>query len=248
LTKNCFVIGPIGEKDSEIRKRSDQILEYVIEPIVRELGYTLTRADQIPEPGIITRQIIERLLNDNLVIADLTSNNPNVTYELALRHAFNKPVIQLKDTSDEFSYLPFDIQGLRTIEVDYRFIKSMDDCKGEIKRQILEIEKNSDKIDSPVSFALDSISVSKSENPKDRMLAEMASQLQDLASKYDSLLSKHEPQPFSLIRFNTLSTLDKYRKYSPETIWKILDALQGESRENKTDEQSKGKKRRKGKK
>jgi hypothetical protein len=85
--KTCFVIAPIGEPASEIRKRSDQVFTYVITPAVQECGYTALRADQISEPGLIDSQVIERIVNDPLVIADLTGHNPNVFYELALKYA-----------------------------------------------------------------------------------------------------------------------------------------------------------------
>ena len=45
--KTCFVIAPIGEEDSDTRKRSDKLLKYVIAPVVSEKGYDAIRADQI---------------------------------------------------------------------------------------------------------------------------------------------------------------------------------------------------------
>src|SRR5262245_29205679 len=86
-TKTCFVIAPIGEQDSVVRKRSDQIFKYLIGPAAQECGYTALRADQIAEPGIITTQVIQHIVDDPLVVADLTGRNPNVFYELAIRHA-----------------------------------------------------------------------------------------------------------------------------------------------------------------
>jgi len=56
--KTCFVIAPIGEPDSETRKRSDQVLKHIISPAIKERGYAATRADEISEPGIITTQVI----------------------------------------------------------------------------------------------------------------------------------------------------------------------------------------------
>ena len=93
--KICFVIAPIGEPGSEIRKRSDQILEHIIRPTVESCGYKAVRADEIAEPGLITNQIIRHVVNDPLVIADLTGQNPNVFYELAIRHYIGKPLIQI---------------------------------------------------------------------------------------------------------------------------------------------------------
>ncbi|SRR6266404_2023442 len=77
---------------------------------------SLTRAaDQITTPGPITAQIIRQLLDAPLVIADLSGTNPNVMYELAIRHSSGKPVIQI---STNISEIPFDVAGLRTIGVD----------------------------------------------------------------------------------------------------------------------------------
>lgn len=114
--KNCFVIAPIGELDSDTRKRSDQILKHIIKPAVSSCGYKAIRADEIDKPGIITSQVIQRVVNDPLVIADLTERNPNVFYELAIRHAIRKPLVQLIQKGER---IPFDVAGTRTIQVDH---------------------------------------------------------------------------------------------------------------------------------
>jgi hypothetical protein len=93
--KTCFVIAPIGDRDDSVRTRSDQVFKYIIAPAATECGYEALRADQIPKPGIITSQVIQHLIDDPLVIADLTGPNANVFYELAVRHAFRKPVVQI---------------------------------------------------------------------------------------------------------------------------------------------------------
>ena len=82
---------------------------------------------------MITSQVIDHLLNDDLVIADLTYKNPNVSYELAIRHSVEKPVIQIKEYSET---IPFDITNMITINVDYRFFDKVNICKEDIKRQI----------------------------------------------------------------------------------------------------------------
>ena len=71
------------------------------------------------QPGIISNQVITRLLEDNLVIADLTDRNPNVYYELAVRHAFGKPVIQIIDSNET---IPFDVSMMRARIVCNRFV------------------------------------------------------------------------------------------------------------------------------
>ena len=59
------------------------------------MGYEVTRADKIAESGIINSQIIQRIVEDELLIADLTDMNANVFYELAIRHSIRKPFVQI---------------------------------------------------------------------------------------------------------------------------------------------------------
>ena len=99
--KRCFVIAPIGEASTPTRERSDKILKHIIKPVVQAAGYIVKRADEIDHPGMITSQIIAHIINDDLVIADLTDQNPNVFYELAIRHAIHKPFIHLSQNNQK---------------------------------------------------------------------------------------------------------------------------------------------------
>jgi predicted nucleotide-binding protein len=107
--KKCFLITPIGPERSEIRKRSDQLLQYIIQPVTMEQGYQLLRVDQ-SNTWPITPDILRNLIDADLVIADITDLNPNVMYELGIRHAFDKPVITLAERGRP---LPFDIADMR---------------------------------------------------------------------------------------------------------------------------------------
>ena len=86
MTKDCFIICPIGSEESESRKRSDKLFKHLFQPVLEELGYNAIRADQIDKVGNITSQIIDFLVEAPLVIADLSEHNPNVFYELGIRH------------------------------------------------------------------------------------------------------------------------------------------------------------------
>ena len=156
--KICFVIAPIGEPGSDIRKRSDQILEHIIRPVVESCGYKAVRADEIPKPGLITNQIIRHIVEAPLVIADLTGQNPNVFYELAIRHAVRKPLIQIINKVED---IPFDVGSMRTIVVNHQDLDSVKEAKAEIKRQIQSLEKSSSSLENPISVALDGGSIDK---------------------------------------------------------------------------------------
>lgn len=114
----CFFIAPIGDDDSEYRRHSDAILSSYVEKALAtvEPKLRVVRADKITQPGLITKQVLEYLLKSRLVVADLSYHNPNVFYELAVRHATGKPVIHIKRTSDP---IPFDNKDFRTIDIAF---------------------------------------------------------------------------------------------------------------------------------
>ena len=177
--KTCFVIAPIGEPDSSTRRRSDQLLRHIIRPAVEAKGYTAIRADDISEPGIITSQVIQHVVDDPLVIADLTERNPNVFYELAVRHAIRKPFIQMINKGET---IPFDVAATRTIIVDHHDLDSVELVKTEIKDQITSLETDSSSLETPISVSLDLQHLRRSENPGERSLADVLSELSGIRS------------------------------------------------------------------
>lgn len=173
----CFVIAPIGEEESETRERADKVLNYVIIPAVGECGYTAIRADRISEPGIITSQTIQHIVEDPLVVADLTDHNPNVFYELAVRHAVRKPVVHLIEVSQT---IPFDVVAMRTISLDHRDLESADRCRQDIVQQIKAIEAGATEVYNPISQAVDLESLRGSGNPLEKSTADIVSTLQEV--------------------------------------------------------------------
>ena len=188
--KSCFVIGPIGDEGSEERIRSDQILKHIIRPAAEECGYKAVRADEISEPGIITTQIIDHLMNDDLVIADLTGHNPNVFYELAVRHAVRKPVVQMIAAGER---IPFDVAAARTIQVDHHNLDSVEAAKEEMVKQIKAAESNPANVDTPLSTAIQIKDLKASENPLEKSYAEIIEMLQDIRGTLG--VSPHEKAP-----------------------------------------------------
>ena len=91
-----------------------------IRPVLEECGFAVERADDIENHQNILRNIIEGIDRSDLVIAELTGNNPNVLYELGLAHALKKPVIHLTQALEE---VPFDLRSYRILVYGRDFSK-----------------------------------------------------------------------------------------------------------------------------
>jgi hypothetical protein len=132
------------------------------------------------EPGLITSQVIQRIVDDPLVVADLTESNPNVFYEMALRHAVKKPLVQLIAKGER---IPFDVANMRTIIVDHRDLDSVEATKQEMIAQVKAMELPGAIINTPISVSLDLQMLRHSDKPQDRSLADIVSALTDLRSE-----------------------------------------------------------------
>jgi hypothetical protein len=190
--KTCFVIAPIGEPGSSTRKRSDQVMTYIIKPIMEPLGYEVTRADDISEPGIITIQVIQRVVDAPLVVADLTGHNPNVFYELAIRHAIKKPWVQLIGVRDA---IPFDLAGMRTIKVNINDLDSVEEAKIELGKQVQAIETGELKPESPITQALDLRALERSDDPLAEALARIQKSIAELSGQMRTLCLRQQAEP-----------------------------------------------------
>lgn len=146
--KKCFVITPIGEEGSSIRRHIDGIINASIRPALKD-KYDVKAAHEFTTPGSINNQVIVEIYNSDLVVANLTELNPNVMYELAIRHALKKPVIMIMEKGTKG--LPFDVNNERTIFY-------INDSQGvlDLKNQIIEAENSLDKrnISNPIFDAL----------------------------------------------------------------------------------------------
>lgn len=111
--KSCFVIMPFSDPEGYAPGHFRKIYDQIIKPAVENAGYEAYRVDENGVSDLITTKIFKAILDCDIAICDLSSRNPNVLYELGIRHAFDKPVVLIKDNKTDRI---FDIQGISTVE------------------------------------------------------------------------------------------------------------------------------------
>jgi tetratricopeptide (TPR) repeat protein len=135
-TKTCFLICPIGDDGSDIRRNADDLMDLIVVPALEKFDFEVVRADKIPRPSVITTDIIQLVQNSELCIIDLTGSNPNVFYECGRRHETGKPFIQLINKGER---LPFDVSGIRTIPYDLSSVRTAHTTIKEIQNYVSEL-------------------------------------------------------------------------------------------------------------
>jgi tetratricopeptide (TPR) repeat protein len=112
----CFVLMPFGKKpvSSGGLVDFDAVYTDLIAPGIDEAGLDPLRADQELTGGIIHKPMFERLILCDFAVADLTSANANVFYELGVRHAV-RPASTLLLFAEGTGQLPFDVALLRAL-------------------------------------------------------------------------------------------------------------------------------------
>ncbi len=113
MKKKCFVVMGFGEKTDYATARTldlDKTYRIIIKRAVEDAGLECVRADDVIHSGTIDKPMYELLLEADLVIADLSTSNPNAIYELGVRHAL-RPYTTIVLAEKGFKF-PFDLHSL----------------------------------------------------------------------------------------------------------------------------------------
>jgi hypothetical protein len=156
----CFVAMPFGTKhDAAGPVAFDAVYKKIIVPAIEAAGLEPLRADEEMSGGIIHKPMFERLILSRYAIADLTTANANVFYELGIRHAA-RPGSTILIFADGRGQLPFDVAPLRAFP--YRLDPSgapvdVDAAVAALTKRLEAMCAHPEgEVDSPISALLDS--------------------------------------------------------------------------------------------
>ena len=113
--KTCFVIMPIADISGYDAGHFTRVYKHLITPACEAAGFKPVRADDVSSSHMIVVDILQKIVESDIAICDLSGRNPNVLYELGLRQAFNKKTVLIKDNKTENI---FDVQGFRHAQYD----------------------------------------------------------------------------------------------------------------------------------
>lgn len=144
----CFVMMPISDGQNYDPGHFNRVYEHLFKPAIEAAGFNYERADDITKTDYIVVSIVKKIIDAEMVLCDMSSRNPNVLYELGLRHAYQKKVVLVKDTKTEKI---FDVQGLRYTEYDGTLRVDT------VQKDIIKIKESLEKTYSDKDSSINSI-------------------------------------------------------------------------------------------
>jgi len=113
MENRCFIIMPPGEPNGYPQGHFNRVYDYVIVPACRAAGYWPTRSDIATNDNPL--DIVKNIIDSEIALCDLSANNSNALYGLAVRHSLDLPVTLVKDTK---SFVMFDTNNFGLVEYD----------------------------------------------------------------------------------------------------------------------------------
>lgn len=203
----------------------------LLNEITEDLGFKETR---IVSSGLVSttihKKIVNNLFNDDIIVCDVSSQNPNVMLELGMRIAFDKPVVIIIDDETKFCFDSGVIEHL-VYPKDLRY-SSIEGFKVQLKAKIkhtLEAYLTNPKI-SPILQSFGSFDVSNVNLPKMSPEDEFRTEISDIRQMLTQIvntanLKPHEIRNNSKIERQTFYHMSRARFPEKSTfeIEKILN-------------------------
>lgn len=179
--KCCFVVSQIGGDDSPQRIHADWFLEAIVEQKLG--GFKVERADKLSHPGLIDAQVIQRLLTAEIVVADLTGLNPNVFYEIGIRHMAQRPIIHMHEIGQT---IPFDVSLYRSIPYSRLRPRDLQQARSSLSQSAGDVLRADYQVENPVTNARGRLKLEQHATPEQKLII---GQLQSIEQRLIALES-----------------------------------------------------------
>ena len=152
LTPLCFVLMPFGKKPGIGGSQIDFDVVYheLIRPSIENAGLMPLRPDEEMKGGFIHKPMFERLILCEYAVADITTTNANVFYELGIRHAV-RSWSTVMIFAEGVSQLPFDVSPFRALPYkldNYGRPINIEETKAALINRLVQAKKGA--VDSPI--------------------------------------------------------------------------------------------------
>lgn len=243
--KLCFVIMGFGKKTDLSTGKTldlDKTYKNIIKPAAEKAGLQCVRADEIQDSGLIDKSMYALLMHADLVVADISTYNPNAIYELGVRHAV-RPYSTIIIKEQE-GVIPFDLNHNRIFHYahlgDDIGVDEAERCKDALVDMIESILKNK-IVDSPLYDYIQDIEPPKLTQKEYRRIigdlsdreesifaiSERATHFMEESNFFEAskLWEKAESLVPNETYFTQQHALSKYKSKLPTEISSLTDAL-----------------------
>ena len=218
--KTCFVIMPFSDPDGYECGHFRNIYEYTFAPAIRAAGYEPLRIDDNIVSSLIHGKMMNELINAPMVLCDLSTNNPNVLYELGIRHAFDKPVVLVQEMGQDRI---FDIGAITSVE--YHPSRLYEEVMEDQKRITEAILQNAKAKNSYSIMSLANLHSAKgsgdktvtSETQMNYLLQEMSKLSQKVRTMENKLADRYTEMPYEQASSSLFRKMETDRKRAEES-------------------------------
>jgi len=174
--KTVFLVSPIGKANTPEHRRAKLVLDFIVRKAFAAPEWLVIRADNEDSPDSISTQVIKRIVESDLIVADLSGHNPNVFYELAVAHGYERPVLHMITDGER---MPFDVADQRAISYELENPESVDAAITALRNSAKWVAENPGALRTPLSTygAFTAISNSSPGEGSNEAIAEALSQI-----------------------------------------------------------------------
>jgi hypothetical protein len=226
MTEVCYVVTPFGLKTdlSGALIDFDALYLEVLKPTISDAGYTPVRGDEELTGGTVYRAIMERVILSPLAVFDVTTANPNVLYELGIRHMARRSGTVVLFAAGE--RMPYDLAHLQVIM--YRISQGKPENPAELRATLAKrlMEAHRESADSPIHQMFDGVNVEITHKAKvvraENQTADQRRQLTEAKLHGLSALMEFETSLGDLADVDSSLLTDLFTSYRANSGWKQM--------------------------